>query len=124
MPEIVRDTHEYFETLDERFVMEEARGVSALLQFDLRPDEVDEGGQWYVRVEGGRLIEIMPGRIDRPTLTLAMDATNFVRMTNGDLDGIHAYMIRKLRVQGNVAVATRMKQFLPPREPLAHQGAA
>ena len=44
-----------------------------------------------------------------------MDARKFVDMTNGTLDGTLAYMLRDLRVHGNVALAGRMKQFLPPR---------
>ena len=109
----VRDTNEYFTTLDDRFVPAAARGVSATFQYDLSGED---GGQWYVRVEGGRLIEIEQGRVERPTLTLHMDADGFVQMTNGDYDGTEAYMVRKLKVQGNVALAIRMKQFLPPRQ--------
>lgn len=112
MTGMVRDTREYFDTLDERFVAEQARGVSAILQYELSGDT---GGQWYVRVRGGQLIEISQGTAERPTLTLRMDAQKFVEMNNGELDGTLAYMVRDLRVQGNVALAARMKQFLPPR---------
>ncbi|MEZ4324234.1 MAG: SCP2 sterol-binding domain-containing protein [Polyangiales bacterium] len=112
MTGMVRNTREYFDKLDERFVAEQARGVSAVLQYELSGDT---GGQWYVRLHGGRLIEISQGTAPRPTLTLRMDAQKFVDMTNGELDGTLAYMVRDLRVQGNVALAGRMKQFLPPR---------
>ncbi|MCB9627779.1 MAG: SCP2 sterol-binding domain-containing protein [Sandaracinaceae bacterium] len=112
MTGMVRDTREYFDTLDERFVPHEARGVSATLQYELSGET---GGQWFVRVRGGQLIEISQGMAERPTLTLRMDARKFVDMTNGELDGTLAYMVRDLRVQGNVALAGRMKQFLPPR---------
>ena len=113
----VRDTREYFDTLDERFVPDAARGVSATLQYELSGAS---GGEWYVRVRGGRLIEITRGHAERPTLTLRMDAEKFVEMTNGELDGTLAYMVRDLRVQGNVALAGRMKQFLPPRVNTTH----
>ena len=112
MTGMVRDTREYFDKLDERFVAEQARGVSAILQYELSGDT---GGQWYVRVSGGQLIEITQGTAARPTLTLRMDAQKFVDMTNGELDGTLAYMVRDLRVQGKVALAGRMQQFLPPR---------
>jgi putative sterol carrier protein len=112
MTGMVRDTREYFDKLDERFVADQARGVNAVLQYELSGDT---GGQWYVRVAGGQLIEISQGTAVRPTLTLRMDARKFVEMTNGELDGTLAYMIRDLRVQGNVALAGRMQQFLPPR---------
>ena len=112
MTGMVRDTREYFDRLDERFVPTEARGVNATLQYELSGDT---GGDWYVRVGGGQLIEIAEGTAPRPTLTLRMDAQKFVDMTNGELDGMLAYMLRHLRVRGNVALAGRMKQFLPPR---------
>ena len=112
MTGMVRDTREYFDTLDERFVADAARGVSATLQYELSGET---GGKWYVRVRSGQLIEISQGQDERPTLTLRMDARKFVDMTNGTLDGTLAYMLRDLRVHGNVALAGRMKQFLPPR---------
>ena len=41
-----------------------------------------------------------------------MDAGDYLNMANGDLDGTKAYMMRKLKVKGNLAVAQKLKKAL------------
>ena len=42
-----------------------------------------------------------------------MDAGKFVEMANGDLDGRKAFLTRKLKVKGNIALAQKMQKFFP-----------
>ena len=53
------------------------------------------------------------GGVEKPTLNVMMDAEKFVEMANGDLDGRKAFLTRKLKVKGNIALAQKMQKFFP-----------
>ena len=107
----VANTQEYFDTLKDRFVASAAEGVNAVFQYNLGGDG---GGNWVVKIEDGQLTTVEAGEAEKPTLTITMDADNFIKMSNGELDGTKAFMTRKLKVKGNVAMAQKMRKFLPP----------
>jgi putative sterol carrier protein len=43
-----------------------------------------------------------------------MKASDYVDLANGDLGGVKAVLSRKLKVSGNIVLAKRMNDFLPP----------
>lgn len=104
----VSSTQEYFDTLKDRLVADAAKGVNASFQYNLG-EEV-----WHAVIEDGALTDVGQGALEKPTLTINMKADQFLDMSNGDLDGAKAFMTRKLKVKGNVAMAQKMKKFLPP----------
>ena len=103
----VTTTQEYFATLKDRFIASEAGGVNASFMYELG-DEV-----WHAVIKDGVLVDVGQGPIDKPTLVINMKPDQFLEMSNGDLDGAKAFMTRKLKVKGNVAMAQKMKKFLP-----------
>jgi len=104
----VTTTQEYFDTLKDRFIEEAAGGVNASFQYDLG-DET-----WHAVIVDGKLTDVGQGGLEKPTLVITMKPDQFLDMSNGDLDGAKAFMTRKLKVKGNVAMAQKMKKFLPP----------
>ena len=63
-----------------------------------------------------RSLTVREGPCDAPKVTIMMDASEYVQMVNGDLDGTRAYMTRKLKVKGSIPMAQKMKKFLPARK--------
>ncbi len=106
----VADTAEYFSTLSDRFVADAAGGVNAVMQYSLSGDG---GGDWVVKIEDGSFQGVETGTADKPTLHIMMDAEKFIEMANGDLDGRKAFLTRKLKVKGNIALAQKMQKFFP-----------
>ena len=106
----VADTQEYFDTLADRFDADHAKGVSCTLQYSLSGDG---GGEWTVTIEDGVFKSVETGGTEKPTLNIMMDAAEFVEMSNGDLDGRKAFLTRKLKVKGNIAIAQKMQKFFP-----------
>ena len=106
----VSSVQEYFDTLDERLVKDAAKGVTATFQYDLTGDS---GGTWTVAFNDGEM-SVTPGPAEKPNVLYTMKADDYVKMVNGELDGTKAFMMRKLKVKGNVALAQKMKKFLPP----------
>lgn len=106
----VASTAEYFDTLTDRFVPEQAKGVTAKIQYTLSGEG---GGEWTVTIEDGQLKDVQTGGVEKPTLNIMMDASKFIDMANGDLDGRKAFLTRKLKVKGNIALAQKMQKFFP-----------
>ena len=110
MVERISNVQEYFETLNDRFVPEAAKGVNAKITYELGGDN---GGTWTVTV-ADQAFSIDAGGCEKPKVTILMNADEYVQMANGDLDGTKAYMTRKLKVKGSIPMAQKMKKFLPP----------
>ena len=106
----VSNTKEFFDTLGDRFVPEAAEGVNAVVQYDLSGEG---GGNWVAKIEEGQLVSVSEGSTEKPSVTVIMDAQNFVKMNNGELDGRKAFLTRKLKVKGSIALAQKMQKFFP-----------
>lgn len=100
---------EYFDTLDRRFVASAAKGVEAVYQFNLTGDG---GGIWHIKVEDGSWT-VVEGAHSDPSATITADAANYVKIANGDMNGLRAVMTRKMTVAGNLVLARKMQQMLP-----------
>jgi putative sterol carrier protein len=105
----VASAQEYFETLAQRFVPSAGKGVEAVYQWEL-------GGAaartFHAIVRDGEL-EIHDGPHPRPTVALAMDADDYVKVVNGDMDGMRAFTSGKGKVKGSVRAAMKMRSLFP-----------
>lgn len=106
----IQSCQEYFDTLDERFITDKAKGVTATYVYEL---EGAGGGTWTVHVSDGKL-SVTQGAAADPSVTYQITADNYVKLANGQLNGIKAVMTRKLKVKGNMMLAKKMNDFLPP----------
>lgn len=110
MPAPATSIENYFATLDERFVPAAAKGVKATFQIELSGPN---GGTWTIDVNDGAYTLLTQG-VEKPTVTYQMDAAEYLKMANGELDGVKAYAMRKLKIKGNVLVAQKFKGIIPP----------
>ena len=107
----VSSCEEYFRHVPERFLADKAEGVDATFVFDLAGDG---GGTWTVTVKN-KTVNVDPGRVETPSVTYQMKASDYVDLVNGDLNGVKAVFTRKLKVSGSIGLAKKMNDFLPPR---------
>lgn len=105
----INTVQEYFDTLGERFVQSASSGVNAIFQFDISGDE---GGQWHVVVDDGSM-EVVDGAHASPSATITAKAADYVKIANGDMNGLRAVMTRKMKIAGNLVVARKMQQMFP-----------
>ncbi len=87
-----------FAAMPGQFDAAKAGGFDATIQFDLAGDG---GGQWYVNVADGKAV-VTEGLHDEPVATIRMGASDFVDMMSGNLDPMNAFMMGKVRVEGDL----------------------
>lgn len=109
MAEPISTCEEYFQTLSNRFVADAAAGVNAIFQFELTGDG---GGQWHVIVNDGGM-EVVTGAHASPTATVTAGASNYVKIANGEINGLRAVMTRKMKIKGNLVMARKMQHIFP-----------
>jgi len=105
----INSVQEYFDTLGDRFVAEASEGVSAVYQFDIKGSG---GGTWHVIVKDGSLA-VSAGAHASPTAVVTAKAADYVKIANGDMNGLRAVMTRKMKIAGNLVVARKMQHMFP-----------
>ena len=106
----VTSCQDYFDSVPERFIAEEAKGINAVFVYEL---DGPGGGTWTVTVNDGK-VSVAPGAATNPTVTYKMSADAYVQLANGEINGAKAFLTRKLKVSGSIPMAQKMNKFLPP----------
>ncbi|MCA9572478.1 MAG: SCP2 sterol-binding domain-containing protein [Myxococcales bacterium] len=109
MSQRIESVQQYFETLDQRFVRDAAKGVEAVFQFDISGDA---GGTWHVVVKDGEMA-VHAGSHDKPSAVVHAKDADYVKIANGDINGLRAVMTRKMRISGNLVMARKMQHMFP-----------
>lgn len=106
MPDNISSVQEYFDTLDARFVPDASKGVDAVYQFEF------DVGTWHVHVSDGSMA-INSGQHGEPASTIQAKEADWVKIINGDMNGLRAVMTRKMKVTGNISAARKMQKIFP-----------
>jgi len=98
---------EIFVAMPGGFISERAAGMNAVIQFDLTGEG---GGKWYATIANQQL-QVAEGATTSPTMTLTMAASDYVAMTNGELNAMTAFMQGKIKVAGDMQLALKMQNL-------------
>lgn len=90
--------NEIFEQMPRDFKADQAGNFKAAIQFDLSGED---GGQWFVQIAEGK-VAAEQGSADDPDAIIRMDASDFADMMSGKLDPMSAFMMGKVRVEGDL----------------------
>jgi phenylpropionate dioxygenase-like ring-hydroxylating dioxygenase large terminal subunit/putative sterol carrier protein len=105
----ITSVEDYFATLERRFVPSAARGVDAVFQWELAGEG---GGVFHAHVRDEH-IEVQRGAHERASVRLLMPADDYVRMINGELDGMKAFTVGRGKVKGDITLAMKMRSLFP-----------
>lgn len=97
-----------FEKMPEAFLPEKAGSQSAVIQYDVTSPEGKHSYQ--VKVADGRCT-IAEGPAEKPRVTLALAAPDFLRLVTGKLNGQMAFMQGKLKLGGDMIFAITMQTW-------------
>jgi putative sterol carrier protein len=104
MPDTIK---EVFDNMDERFNPEAAAGVDATFQFKLSGEG---GGDYWIKVNNQE-VEVHEGETETPTLTVMADADDYLKLVNGDLNAMSAFMAGKIKVKGDMGLAMKLQSM-------------
>ncbi len=95
---------ETFDVMPSKFIKDAAVGVTAVYQFDITGEG---GGKWYAEVKDCEC-SVTEGEHESPSITITMDARDYLDMASGKLHGQVAFMTGKLKLKGDMALAVKM----------------
>lgn len=98
---------ELFAKMDECFNAEAASGISAVFQYQFSDDD-----NYYVIIEDGTK-DIQKGDHDAPTVTIMTDIATLLGIVDGSVNGMQAFVSKKLQATGNVILAQKMDALFP-----------
>ncbi|MCY3926739.1 MAG: SCP2 sterol-binding domain-containing protein [Acidobacteria bacterium] len=81
-----------------------AAGLDATIQLDLSGEG---GGVWHCTIKDGACTA-HDGAHDAPTMTISMEAADYVELIAGRLNGMTAFMGGRLRISGDMGLAMKM----------------
>lgn len=109
MADKVSTIDEVFTRMGEVFDADKAAGVDAVYQFEMTGDN---GGKYWVKVADGQY-EVHEGEHDNPSITVITSADDYIKIVNGDLAAMSAFMTGKLKVKGDMGLALKLQSMFP-----------
>ena len=115
MSDVGARVKEFFRLMPSRLDPKAAKGMDAAIQFNLTSEG---GGQYYLEIKDGTFASA-PGSSPSwtkaaATMTVTMKASDFVNLVLRKLDPEAAFMIGKLKIQGDMGLAMKMQTMLKP----------
>lgn len=98
---------QFFELMVARFQPDAAGDLDAVYQYRLA-----EGESYFLTIRN-QCCELGRGEHGAPCVTLKMKFDTLQKLGRGELDGVKAFMFGKLKVSGDMALATRLAKLFP-----------
>ena len=99
--------NDIIDSMKARVNAEAAAGMDEVFQFDL-----DDADSWHLVIKDGTC-NMVDGTHDDPSVTLTMDMATMEAVMSGKMEGMQAFMMGKLRAEGNMMLATKLSALFP-----------
>jgi putative sterol carrier protein len=100
---------ELFDTIPERFNAEAAGGLTKTIQWNITGPEA---GVWAFQIIDG-VGHLIPGGVENADATFTVSGKDWLAIAEGRLDSMRAFMMGKLKVNGDMMLAMKVPQFFP-----------
>ncbi|MDP0563619.1 MAG: SCP2 sterol-binding domain-containing protein [Candidatus Endonucleobacter sp. (ex Gigantidas childressi)] len=90
-----------------RFNADAASGLNLIFQFD-----IEDGDPYHLIIKDGSC-DFVSGTNDAPNVTLIMDSETMSGVITGEVDGMQAFMMGKLRAEGDMMLAMKLGDIFP-----------
>ncbi len=89
-------------------VPEKAKDVDAVVQFTFTGTQA---GEWTAVIKNGKCDVAEGASPARPTMTLNIDSSDYIKMLTGELDGMQAFMQGRIKLTGDLNLAMKLMQM-------------
>lgn len=101
------DVAAFFDQVSTNVNKDKIQGMNSVYQFNITGDG---GGEWNIAIANGDAV-VSQGVAEKPSITITMEAGNFLSLTQGKLNGQMAFMTGKLKIQGDMALALKLQSI-------------
>ena len=102
---------EFFYEIKNKFMGADLSDITEHLAFQFNIEDEEAGGIFYVEVKDGVLAVEPYEYYDRDAMFTATPDT-FLKIAEGKIDPIWAFTVQKLKVEGNIDKALRLKDII------------
>jgi putative sterol carrier protein len=102
------NAEEIFTNICMAFQPANAKGDNAVIQFDLSGEK---GGKYWVKVADGKCESGIGPAPSAPNMTFLSSGADWIKLTNGELNAMTAFMQGKIKVQGNMSLALKFQSW-------------
>ena len=102
---------EFFHEIKEKFIGADVSDIHEHLAFQFNIEDQEAGGAFYVEVKEGQLFVEPYEYYDRDAMFICTPDV-LIKIADGDLDPVAAFMEQKLRVEGDIEKALRLKDII------------
>lgn len=96
-----------FAQVDAAFDPKKAGKLRAVFQFCLSGAD---GGDWHITVADQKC-SVASGRAGKPSVTVKMDGADFVKMVNGELQPVNAFVQGRIKLEGDMDLALKVQEL-------------
>jgi putative sterol carrier protein len=97
-----------FSKLKDRFDPKKAEGLNAMIQFDLSGDN---GGLYWLKIADNDL-DLGDGATENPRMVVKATADDFYNIMTGAANPMQAFMMGKLKIQGDTSLALKLMPLI------------
>ena len=97
--------------MEQSFMAENAEGLEAILQYKMSGEG---GGNYYVVIKDQKAM-VHDGVNSQPTLTFLATAEDYIQMDSGELSGVKAFFSKRLLLEGDTKLASKLPKIFTPR---------
>jgi len=73
--------------------------------------KIEEGGEFYIEIKNGEL-HVVEGSHPSPIATISASKEVLNQILKGELDAMKAFMMRKIKISGNVLDTMNLKKLI------------
>ena len=95
----------FFDQVPDKVNKDKIQGMDCTYQFDITGDD---GGSWNIVIANGDAA-VSEGAAESPSITITMEAGNFINLLQGKLNGQMAFMTGKLKIKGDMGLAMKLQ---------------
>lgn len=101
----MKSVHDLLDNLEHHFKPENAAGLDIIFQFN-----IEDGDNYHLMIKDSKC-SLGKGIHANPSVTLIMDTDTLNGIVNGTTDGMQAFMMGKLRAEGDMMLAMKLPEL-------------
>ena len=102
---------DFFYEIKNKFMGADVSDIHEHLAYQFNIEDEEAGGAFYVEVKDGQLYVEPYEYYDRDAMFIA-DTDTFMKIADAKMDPVLAFTMQKLRVEGNIDKALRLKEII------------